>query len=574
MIRDGIQHRIGLGPGALALVFILLSGCDRGPDRTTSTPDADPLPAPDAAPWFIEDARASGIDWVHDSGHHERYFIPESASGGAALLDIDHDNDLDVYLVQGGSLLDPPAQRPPNRMFRNRGDGTFEDVTEQSGTGDRHYGMGVATGDYDNDGDMDLYLSNLGPNVLFANNGDGTFTDVTATAGVGHEGFGSSAAFVDYDKDGDLDLFALVYLYWTPETERDCHNTLGELEYCKPASYDAPAIDVLYRNNGDGTFTDVTAQAGLDQTLGTGLGVVCADFDGDGWVDLFVANDGMLDAMWINLGDGTFQDRASLMGCAMDQDGKAKAGMGVAAEDVDEDGDDDLLVVNLRNESDSFFRNTGTYFRDETAQAGLGRASRRFTRFGLAIVDLNNDSYLDVFQASGRVARQADRFGQDPYAEPNILLQGTAANRFQEVEPRGGTAELTAATSRAAAFGDLDNDGDIDILIVNRDGPPHLMRNVAGDDRGWLLLRILDENGRDALGATVTVTCGDRRLKRTVRTAYSYCAANDPRVHLGLGDAQRLDDVEVQWPDGTIEHFDPPELRTITVLRRGEGRSS
>ncbi|MHC5028390.1 MAG: FG-GAP repeat domain-containing protein, partial [Planctomycetota bacterium] len=349
-------------------------GSDRAPESQASeapSPAGAPL-APIPSPWFIEDARASGIDWAHDSGHRERFFIPESASGGAALLDIEGDGDLDVYLVQGGNLLDAPEARPSNRMFLNHGDGTFEDVTERSGTADRHYGMGVATGDFDNDGDVDLYLNNLGPNILFANNGDGTFTDVTAAAGVGHDGFGAGAAFVDFDHDGDLDLFGLVYLHWSVETEPECRNQLGEIEYCAPAAHDAPTSDFLYRNNGDGSFTDVSRASGIEQTVGPGLGVVCADFDDDGWVDVFVANDGMKDALWMNQGNGTFEDRALLMGCAIDQEGMAKAGMGVAVEDVDGDGDDDLLVVNLRNESDSFYRNDGSYFIDETARVGLG----------------------------------------------------------------------------------------------------------------------------------------------------------------------------------------------------------
>ncbi|MHC5004908.1 MAG: CRTAC1 family protein, partial [Planctomycetota bacterium] len=407
--------------------------------------------------------------------------------------------------------------------------------------------------------------------VLLANDGRGRFTDVTTRAGVGHGGFGSCAAFLDYDRDGDLDLFVGNYLRWTPAAELDCRNEAGEPEYCAPAAYAAPAVDVLYRNEGDGTFTDATAAAGLAVVAGTALGVVCGDFSGDGLVDIFVANDGMPDVLWVNAGDGRFDERAMLAGCAIDQDGRAKAGMGVCAADVDDDGDEDLLVVNLVNESDSFFRNEGGSFADDTALVGLAAATRRFTRFGLGLADFDQDGRLDIFEATGRVARGEPHYGADPYAEPNLLLRGGPDGRFHEVEPRGGTEPPLAATARAAALGDVDGDGAIDVLVVNRDGPAHLLLNRAPARGGWIMFRVIDETGRDSIGARLAADVGDRRVHRTVRTASGYLAAHDPRVHLGTGSHEAVRRVTVRWPDGAEEHFGDHAAGAVVELRRGRG---
>jgi len=553
----------------------LLAGCP-APSPQGATDSAAPASggptSPAEAAWFIRAPGDGGIDFRHETGHRDRYYMPESACGGAALFDMDNDGDLDVYLVQAGSLLLPPELRPPNRLFENRGDGTFTDVSERSGTGDRGYGMGVACGDYDDDGDIDLFVANYGRNILYRNNGDGVFDDVTVAAGLANEGWSTCGVFFDYDADGDLDLYVCSYLFWTPENEIDCYNDMGSLDFCSPMSHNTPAPDQLYRNNGDGTFTDVSEAAGITTSLGTGLGVLAGDFNLDSRPDLFIANDAMKDQLWINQGDGTFINDALIAGCAVDNDGVAKAGMGVTTADLDDDGDLDLMVCNLGQEADSMYRNDGGFFTDVTASAGLGHVSRAFTRFGMAWHDFNHDGLPDLYQANGRVKRLVETFSEDPYAEPNLLFRGVGPLRFVEQFPRGGTAEPLHHNSRAAAFGDIDNDGDIDILINNIDGPPYLLLNIAPKAGHWLLVRAVNDYGSDALGATVLIRLGDRVIRREVRPAYSYLASNDPRVHFGLGDRDRIDEVIITWPDGAAESFGPLRADQIIELRRGAGK--
>ena len=550
-----------------ALVCLVIAcgsiGCRRGSGDAASSPAADA--------WFEEIAARAGIDFVHSSGHQSRHPLPEIMGGGVALFDLDNDGLLDLYFVQSGNLADP-SSGSGNRVYRNRGDGTFEDVTVRSGGGVRGYGMGVTAGDFDNDGFTDLYVTNFGRNVLLRNDGHGHLVDVTEKAGVASAGWSTSAAFLDYDGDGALDLFVAHYLNWRPSAEIECFSLTGVPDYCSPASYDLPAASTLYHNNGDGTFTDVSARAGILTAVGNGLGVVAGDLNGDGRTDVFVANDRMPNHLWINEGGGRFREAALATGSALDQDGTAKSGMGVDAVDVDDDGDLDLLVVNLDGESDSFFRNRGGFFIDDTAAVGLRTASRPFTRFGAAFVDFDNDGYLDLYEANGRVGLQSQRYSADPYAEPSLLFRGFAGPRFQEVSPRGGTTRPLIATSRAAAFGDIDNDGAIDIVVVNRDSRPFLLHNIVKPRGHWLLFRVVDDHGRDAFGARVTATVGDRTIQRDVRAAYSYLASNDPRVHIGLGQNTTAHDLTVRWPDGVTERFGDMPADRISVLRRGGGR--
>jgi len=549
-----------------AAAAVLLVSCGE------KTVGADHAQEAQEAPWFSEEAAARGLVFVQDSGARGQYLMPEIMSGGAALFDMDGDGDLDAYLVQSGALTDPPEQRPPNQLFENDGSGTFTDVTAASGAGDRGIGNGVACGDVDGDGDIDLFVANLGPDVLLLNDGSGHFTDATARAGVGDQGWSTSAAFFDADRDGDLDLWVCRYLNWIPSAEHRCANDSGAPDYCDPKVYQAPALDSFFRNRGDGTFEDATRSAGIDRAA-TSLGVACLDVDGDGWLDVFVANDGMPNQLWRNQGGVRFVETALQDGCALDNDGAAKAGMGVAVGDPDGDGDTDLLVCNLSGQSDSLFENRGGSFADRIATSNLRAFSRSFTRFGVGWQDFDADGLLDLYVANGRVMRLHPPLAEDPYAEPNLLLRGVPGGRYEEVLPRGGTATPLIATSRAAAFGDVDGDGAVDVLVVNRDGPAHLLMNRAPSRGHWLTLRLLEAHGDDALHAQLTAFVGDRRFTRDVRTAYSYQSSSTPLVHLGLGEATRVDRVEVRWTDGAVEEFGPYEADRAVELVRSTPRA-
>jgi hypothetical protein len=501
------------------------------------------------APWFREQSLARGLDFTHVSGAGGELLMPEIMCGGAALFDGDGDGDLDAYLVQAGGVRAAAADRPPNRLFVNDGTGRFSDVTEGSGAGDRGYGNGVACGDVDGDGSVDLYVTNLGANVLLFNRGDLSFE--ARDSGAEHPGWGTSAAFVDGDRDGDLDLFVCNYLSWSPENELVCVNVQGAPDYCSPSSYESPAADVFLVNDGRGGFEDRTRAAGVDQ-VGTGLGVAVIDADSDGWMDLFVANDGMPDRLWVNQGpqSGTprFVDSAPELGLAVDGDGVAKAGMGVAVADLDGDGVEDLLVGNLARESDSIYLNRAGRFSDSTRRLGMGAASKPFTRFGLGFHDFDRDGHFDLFQANGRV-QLGDLTAADPFAEEDQLFRGTGAG-FEVVDPRGGTGPVLSGTGRAAAFGDVDGDGAIDVLVVNRDGPAWLLIGAGAPVGDWIGFELRDALGAPALHATVELeTSAGRRFQRA-RAAYSYQASNDPRVHVGLAPGEQVTAVHIQWPDG------------------------
>ena len=550
----------------VVVVLLWILGCSDGTALTMNGTKGK------AVPWFEDQSVQRGINFRYESGHEDRYLLPEIMGGGVALVDIDNDGDLDAYLVQGGKLLSEAG--PGNKLFINRGDGYFEERIDSGAGVDKGYGMGVASGDYDNDGDADLYVTNYGPNVLLKNNGNGGFEDVSEVAGVADEGWGTGAAFLDLDSDGDLDLFVVNYVNWSIAIEQDCFSTAtgwSLADYCWPTAYNAPARDRLYRNNGDGTFTDVSDQAGLDVAFGNGLGVVGLDADSDGRTDVFVANDMGENQLWLNRGDLRFDDEALILGCAVDEHGVPKSGMGVAAVDHDNDGDTDLLVVNLATQTDSFFRNNGTYFEDATVSVGLAAATKRYTRFGVALVDFNNDSRLDLYEANGAIGFSRETLNDQVYAEPDVLLRGLVDFRFKEVQFQGGTQTPLVYTSRGMAVGDVNNDGGLDLLIVNRDGPANLLMNQISHQGNWIRFRVLDRHNRDAYAARVSADLGPIRVTRDVQPAGSYLASNDPRVHLGLGEATSVNNVSVRWTDGTLEHFGDFKAGKTAVLRYSEG---
>jgi len=571
VIEGAYQPCIGLTYGKWAsyglycvlTIIGLGAGCKQSNDKATQ-----PAPPVNQAPWFKEVAQASNVNFRHVFALVQRYYLPESVSGGACLLDYDRDGLLDIYLVQGGDLEPATADVPGNRLYRNLGNWKFHDVTDATGTGDKRYGMGCTCGDYDGDGDTDIYVTNMGPNVLLRNNGDQTFTDVTTTAGVGDAGLSMSTAFVDYDGDGHLDLLVTNYVRWTPAREQVCLSRLDQRDYCGPNSYHAPAPDTLYRNQGDGTFENVSESSGLRKVYGNGLGVAVGDFNNDGHIDFYVANDQVPNQLWLNTGDGRFEDGALLAGCALNESGSAEAGMGVMAVDADDDGDLDLFMSHLRDESNTFYLNQGGTFEDATAVMGLAASSIPFTGFGLGFADFDNDRQLDIFVANGRVdlfepVNDPDR----PYTEPNLLFRGLGNRRYKEILPRGGTTESLVEMSRGAAFGDLNNDGAVDVVVVNNGAPVHILRNVVGVKRHWVMFKVLNPAGGYALGAQVKVVMGDAVLWRQVQRAYSYCSSNDPRVHFGLSDALTVDKVEVRWPDGHTQSFGPFDADTIYELR-------
>ncbi len=558
----------------VALVMVCLVAGHVGPLACRKD---KPSPIPEAgnksAAWFEDVILSSKISFVHTSGQSGHFWFPEISIGGVGLLDFDGDGDLDIYLVQGGSIEQGGAAKHSNQLYRNNGNWTFEDVTASAGVGDTAYGSGCACADYDGDGDIDIYVTNWGPNVLYRNNGDGTFTNVTASAGVGDASWGASAAFFDYDRDGDLDLFIANYLHWSPDREIECASGTGQRDYCNPMNYKSPARDTLYQNKGDGTFRDISDSAGLSTVFGNGFGVACADFNQDGLVDVYVANDGMSNQLWLNKGNNRFEDDALLSGCAVNMNGMAEAGMGVAAVDLQDDGDFDLFLSHLREETNTLYINQGGFFDDASAAMGVGGPSLGYTGFGLGFGDFDLDGRLDLYVANGSVRIPPVTYDpKDPFAQPNQLFRGIDDGRFEEVMPRGGTAEELLATSRGAAFGDLDNDGNIDIVVVNKDARPHLLRNIAQRRGGWIVFRVLNRRGSDALGAVLRIDAGRRTRWRMVQSSYSYCASNDPRVHLGLGDAKSVDAVAVHWPDGLKESFGPFAAGRIYDLRRGSGK--
>ena len=548
--------------GLTTLLTLVLAACS---EQTTVTVDG----SSDA--WFSEEAVIRGITFQHQTGFTGRHLLPEIVGSGAALADFDGDGDLDAYLVQSGSLYDfePGVQRPTNRLYINRGDGFFEEAENANGAGDQGYGMGVAVGDYDNDGDVDLFVTNVGPNVLYRNDGHGNFEDVSIQAGVGDPGWGTAAAFVDLDGDRDLDLFHANYINWSEVTELQCFIS-GVPTYCPPQNYQSAAVDRLFRNNGDGSFTDISLEVGLNRAFGNGFGVVTGDFDRDGNIDIFVANDMMVNQLWLNRGSFQFDEEAMLRGVAVDEYGVAKAGMGVASGDIDDDGDVDLLVVNLQGQTDSFFRNEGDYFGDATSARGLAAASRRYTRWGGTLTDFDNDGRLDLYEANGRVD-PSTAYTNDLRAEPNVLFRGTANGKFVEIDPKGGTKQALIHSSRGTAVGDVDNDGGLDLLVVNRDGPAYLLMNRVPKRGNWIRFKVLLREGRDAYGALVTAIVGANKINRRVQPEGSYLDSNDPRVHFGLNNQLRIRDVEVLWPSGETEVFGEFEAGHTVHLREGEG---
>ncbi|MBK5290142.1 MAG: CRTAC1 family protein [Acidobacteriia bacterium] len=523
-------------------------------------------PRPASIVVFQEAASQTGLTFVHNPQLSGEFFMPEIMGAGVAWIDYDNDGDLDVYLIQ--------AKPQTNQLFRNElipaGRLQFTDVTKAAGVGLAAYGMGVATGDYDNDGFVDLYITNFGPNVLFHNNGNGVFTDVTAQAGVGDPRWSTSAAFLDYDRDGDLDLFVLNYIDFTPTNNKACFAPSGERDYCTPKAYN-PVNATLYRNEGNGKFSDVSARSGITAARGPGLGVTITDANEDGWPDLFVANDTAANLLWINRKDGSFREQGLASGVAYSEDGLAKAGMGVAAGDYNNDGDEDLFVVNLTREGATLFRRDGPLlFQDASLATGLRPMTFSYTGFGAGWLDYDNDGFLDLFIANGAVTIIEQLRGQPyPFQQPNLLLHNQDGKKFSDVSASAGPALQLSEVSRGAAFGDVDNDGDSDILVANNNGPARLLLNQIGNRNPSITVQLsagLSLNARVGL-----IRKGSPTLWRRAHSASSYLSASDPRVLFATGGLS-LEGLLVEWPDGYRERFPVKAGSKAVTLRRGAGQ--
>ena len=538
--------------------------------------------------WFTDRAAESGLDFVHFNGLIGRFHQPEIMGAGAAVFDYDNDGDLDVYLVQSGTLAPgTPLIAPPavagDRLFRNdlevRPDGSralrFTDVTDASGIRPRGYGMGVAAGDVDNDGDVDLYATGFGRNQLFRNNGNGTFSDVSAMSGTDDsQSWGVSAAFVDFDRDGWLDLFVGNYLRYSLATHIDCVGVAGLPDYCRPSAYRAQPSR-LYRNMGGGRFVDVTIASGVARQFGPALGVSTADFNGDGWIDIFVANDEQENQLWINQRNGTFLNTALVAGAALGASGERKANMGIDAGDFDADGDEDLFITELIGQGSTLYVNDGTgQFEEQSARTGIRQASLPYTGFGTAWFDYDNDGWLDLLAVNGDVNQNAAAVGRpsDPFPlGQRKQLFRNAAGTFEDVTGRAGAIFDLVEVGRGAAFGDLDNDGDTDVVVANGAGRARLLINNVGQRRHWLGLRLLGRDiGRDMVGARVGIVRSNGPvLWRRARADGSYASANDPRVLVGLGDSAEAPRVRVVWPTGETEEWSGVAIDRYTTLRQG-----
>jgi hypothetical protein len=547
------------GVVVLALAVAVTTAC-----RPAGEPDTAPVPASPAPSVWFEDATAdSGLSFRHVNGMSGEWYLAEIMGPGVALLDYDNDGDLDVYAVQGGPLgrRSPPATGATgDRLFRNDLEVSaspprvrFTDVSAESGLRPAGYGMGVAAGDVNNDGWTDLLVLRLGGLSLLRNDGGVRFVDATAGSGLRSPSWAASASFVDYDRDGWLDLYLANYLVYTVAADTDCFAASGAPAYCSPRSY-RPEPDRLYRNRGNGGFEDVTAAARVTGENGPGLGVVAFDANGDDWPDLYVANDGTANVLWINQKDGTFIDTGLVSGSALSGDGRPEGSMGVDAADFDNDGDEDLAMTHIAGEGHNVYRNVGGgTFADASTEVGIGNASLPFTGFGAAWADVDNDGWLDLLTVNGAIqpietlVRAGDAY---PLSQAGQAFRNRAG-RLSDATGEAGPALRAARVGRGLAVGDIDNDGDVDAVVAASNGALQLLRNVAGNRRHWIGLRLRAAGrGRDLLGAKVEVRAGALTLMRRARADGSYGSARDPRVLVGLGDTMRPVSVRVTWPNG------------------------
>ena len=561
----------GRARGWLVALLAALVVADRpaaGPRQSSAPPVHGPVT-------FTNVAAKSGLTFEHTNGASAEKYLAETMGSGAVFFDYDDDGWVDVFFVDGGSLADRgAASRARHRLFRNSGKGVFTDTTEASGIRHREYGMGACAGDIDNDGRVDLYITNYGANVLYRNQGKGVFADATRAAGVGLAGWSTSCAFLDVDVDGDLDLFVANYLDAPPDNNRFCGDPQRRIRvYCHPLNYPGMA-SVLYRNDGKGVFTDVSAQAGVAKHVGNGLGVAVGDYDDDGLPDVFVANDAVPNFLFHNEGGGRFSEAALLAGVAVARDGKARAGMGTEFADYNGDGRLDLVVTNHEFETHSLFRNDGRgSFVDATVEAGIGPPTLPFVGFGVVFLDFDNNGDLDLSIVNGHVIDNTALFrAGSSHAQRKLLFRNTNRRRFTEIGRQAGSGFAGDAVGRTAISGDIDNDGDLDLLVTNNGGSPDLLRNDGGSRQNAVLVRAIGSRAnRDGLGARITVVAGGRSQVREVKSGSSYLGQNDLRAHFGLGSVSRIEQMEVRWPGGKTETFRDVAANELVTVTEGRG---
>jgi hypothetical protein len=526
---------------------------------------------------FVDVARSAGIAFQHDNAASPEKFLIETMGSGCGWIDYDQNGLLDLYLVNGAATRTySPKRALSSALYRNNGDGTFTDVTRAAGVAaEGLFGMGVAVGDFDNDGFPDLFVLGYGRCILYHNNGDGTFTDVTTRAGVGNSGrWASSAAWFDYDNDGHLDLVIANYVDWSPEHNFYCGDQgPGMRSYCHPDDFHGQP-PTLYHNNGDGTFTDVSKSSDVGLKGGNGLGIVTFDYDDDGWQDIFIANDHMPNFLFHNNRDGTFREVGYAAGVAVSSDGQFEAGMGTDAADTTGSGRMDLVVAHLDMQLARLYQNLGDHtFDDATMRSKIGYATYHMSEFGARFMDYDNDGACDLFMANGHVLDNIERYHADTrYGEPKLMFRNNGRGVFENVSDRLGPDFLLPRVSRGAAIGDFDNDGDLDILVNNNGQAPQLLRNDGGNANHWLeILLIGTKSNRDGVGARVKLSAGDLVLYDQRKGGMSYQSAQDPRLHFGLGQRSTVDSVEILWPSGSVTKLASIKGDQIIAVKEGVG---
>jgi len=530
--------------------------------------------APASPPVFSDVTAASGIKFRHVNGAFGKKFLPETLGSGCAFLDYDNDGWQDILLINSTHFPSQAGAAGYPALYHNNKNGTFTDVTREAGLAVEMYGMGVAAADYDNDGNVDIYVTALGQNRLFRNQGGGKFKDVSAAAGVAHEGFSTGAMWLDYDRDGHLDLFVADYVEWTAANDLFCSLDGKSKSYCTPESYKGRS-PTLYHNRGNGTFEDVTKKAGLLDPASKALGVALIDVDDDGWPDIFVANDTQPNRLYRNRRDGTFQDMGMTAGVAFNEAGVARAGMGVDAADIDGSGRQTLVIGNFSNEMMSLYVNDGKgLFIDEAPSSGIGRASLLTLTFACFFFDYDLDGLPDIFAANGHVADDINTVQPKiTYAQPAHLFRNAGKRRFEEVTAKSGTALQQRVVARGAAYADIDNDGDLDLLVTANNGPARLLRNDGGNRSKMLRVKLIGStSNRDAIGTKVKITAADGSILRgMVKTGSSYCSQSELTLTFGLGSAAAVKAIEVTWPNGKVETLSGADASQTITVQEGKG---